>query len=149
MTQSGLAAFDHHNGLVTVPLPKHDGSVQVVSVIDNATAPTEIVLELQIPHGARSELQPDGSVALRIWFDHAEGLTDRGQPSSAFEIAAADGEFKPAQARIEGETVLVSSPAVRQPMYVRYAWQGVVETNLFNAQGFPASTFTSEPEPRR
>ena len=62
MTQSGLAAFDHHNGLVTVPLPKDDGSVQVVSVIYNAAAPTEIVLELQIPHGARSELQPDGSL---------------------------------------------------------------------------------------
>jgi hypothetical protein len=30
---------------------------------------------------------------------------------------------------------------------VRYGWMGVMESNLFNAQGLPASTFTSEPEP--
>ncbi len=92
------------------------------------------------------ELQPDGSLGLRVWFDHGEGLTYRDKAPSGFEVAAPDGKFVPAQARVEGETVLVNALAVPQPVYVRYGWMGVVESNLFNAAGLPASTFTSEPE---
>jgi len=29
-------------------------------------------------------------------------------------------------------------------MYVRYAWENAPDVNLFNAAGFPASSFTSE-----
>ncbi len=96
---------------------------------------------------ATTEVQPDGSVAMRIWFSNADGLTSRGEPIDAFEIAGADHHFVPAQAHIDGETVVVASPAVPQPVYVRYAWQGYVARNLFNAAGLPASTFTSERVP--
>jgi len=96
---------------------------------------------------ATSELQPDGSSALRVWFDHAHGLTARGQPIDAFEVAGEDRHFVPAQARIDGETVLVSATAVPRPVYVRYGWMGVVTNNLFNVAGLPASTFTSETWP--
>ena len=91
------------------------------------------------------QLQGDGNVALRVWFDHAEGLTYRDKPATGFEIAGSDGKFVPAQAHVEGETVLVNAPSVAQPLYVRYGWMSVVENNLFNAEGLPASTFTSEP----
>ncbi len=93
------------------------------------------------------EQQPNGSMALRVWFDHAQGLTDRGSPSRGFEVAGADGKFVPAQARVEGESVVVSSLQVPKPVNVRYGWMGVMETNLFNGEGLPASTFTSEPDP--
>lgn len=93
------------------------------------------------------ELQPDGSTAIRVWFDNAQGLTARGDPIDAFEIAGTDHHFVTAQARIEGETVLVSAPSVAHPAYVRYAWMGVVPDNLYNAAGLPASTFTSESLP--
>ncbi|MGA8529945.1 MAG: sialate O-acetylesterase [Acidobacteriaceae bacterium] len=93
---------------------------------------------------ATAELQPDGSTALRVWFTHAQGLTSHGQPIDAFEIAADDHHFVPAQARIDGDTVIVSSPELRNPVYVRYGWMGVVDHNLYNAAGLPASTFTSE-----
>ena len=96
---------------------------------------------------ATTELQPDGSSVLRVWFNHAQGLTARGQPIDAFEIAGADHHFVPAQARIDGETVVVSSPTVPHPVYVRYAWMGVVPDNLYNAAGLPMSTFTSESWP--
>lgn len=93
---------------------------------------------------ATSEIEPDGTPAMRVWFSNADGLTSRGAPIDAFEIAGADHHFVPAQARIDGETVVVSSPSVPHPVYVRYAWQGYVANNLFNAAGLPASTFTSE-----
>ncbi|WP_380783660.1 sialate O-acetylesterase [Sphingomonas sp. R86520] len=84
--------------------------------------------------------EPDG---MRIWFDHAEGLTGRGAPVAGFEIAAADRNFTPATARIDGETVVVSG-TVPQPRYVRYNWSGAVPGSLYNAVGLPMSTFTSE-----
>lgn len=95
---------------------------------------------------ATTELQPDGSVALRVWFDHGEGLTYQGKPATGFEVAGADGKYVPAEARVEGSTVLVTAQSVAKPVYVRYGWMGVMDSNLFNAQGLPASTFTSEPE---
>ena len=93
---------------------------------------------------ATAELQPDGTTALRVWFDHAQGLTARGQPVDAFEIAGDDHHFVPALARIDGDTVIVSSSALAHPLYVRYGWMGVMPHNLYNAAGLPASTFTSE-----
>jgi sialate O-acetylesterase len=93
---------------------------------------------------ATTELQPDGNTAMRVWFDNAQGLTSHGQPIDAFELAGADDHFVPAQARIAGETVVVSSTALPHPVYVRYGWMGVVANSLFNAAGLPMSTFTSE-----
>ncbi len=93
---------------------------------------------------ATTELQPDGSTALRVWFDHAQGLTAHGQPIDAFEVAGEDHHFVPAQARIDGDTVVVTASAVPHPVYVRYGWMSVVTNNLFNGAGLPASTFTSE-----
>jgi sialate O-acetylesterase len=93
---------------------------------------------------ATAELRPDGSTALRVWFSHAQGLTSHGQPIDAFEVAGADHRFVPAQARIIGESVVVRSTELTNPVYVRYGWMGVVDHNLYNAAGLPASTFTSE-----
>jgi len=91
-----------------------------------------------------TEQQPDGTTALRVWFNHAQGLTTHGGPSTAFEVAGKDHQFVPAQAKIEGETVVVSAGTVPHPMYVRYGWMGVMPDNIFNAAGLPMSTFTSE-----
>jgi sialate O-acetylesterase len=96
---------------------------------------------------ATSELGSNGTFSLRVWFDDAQGLTAKGKPLTAFELAGADRRFIPATARIDGDTVLVNSPQVPHPMFVRFGWAGVVESNLYNASGLPASTFVSEPVP--
>ena len=101
---------------------------------------------------ATTELRPDGTIAMRVWFDNAQGLTTRGQPArssgvAAFELAGPDHHFVPAEARLEGSTVVVSTPALPHPTYVRYGWSSVVRAFLYNAAGLPASTFTSEPVP--
>ena len=95
-----------------------------------------------------TELQPDGSAALRIWFDHAEGLTSHGQPVTGFEVAGADHRFVPATARLEGTTAVVQAAAGTVPVYVRYDWASFVEHTLFNGEGLPTSTFTSERDPQ-
>jgi sialate O-acetylesterase len=96
---------------------------------------------------ATTELQKDGSVALRVWFGHADGLSFHGSQSVGFELAGPDHHFVPAEAVIEGNSVLVHSPAQRHPEFVRFGWSGVVQSNLYNSEGLPASTFTSEPAP--
>ena len=96
---------------------------------------------------AAPELQPDGTAAIRIWFDHARGLTLKGSQPDAFELAGADHKFSPADATIERDTVLVASKQVAHPVYVRYGYPGVISEYLYNADGFPASTFTSEENP--
>ncbi|MGH7995997.1 MAG: sialate O-acetylesterase [Opitutaceae bacterium] len=81
---------------------------------------------------------------IRAWFDHADGLTAKGGPLVGFEIAGADRTFRPATARIDGDSVWLSSPRVPHPRYVRYAWASDPVANLFNGAGLPASPFTSE-----
>lgn len=87
----------------------------------------------------------DGS-ALRVWFDHAEGLKTRdGGAVKGFVIAGADKKWVPADAKIDGTTVVVSSSSVGNPMYVRYAWENnPASANLVNSAGLPASLFRSD-----
>jgi sialate O-acetylesterase len=61
------------------------------------------------------------------------------------EIAGADGKYLLAEAKIDGDTVVVSSAAVAAPMGVRYAWVNFpAGCNLFNAAGLPAAQFRSD-----
>ena len=62
-------------------------------------------------------------------------------------IAGADRVFHPAEARIEGESLLVSSPAVKEPAAVRFGWGAADGTNLWNAAGLPAASFRTDDWP--
>ncbi|HEY0784610.1 MAG TPA: sialate O-acetylesterase, partial [Acidobacteriaceae bacterium] len=85
---------------------------------------------------------PEGA-GMRVWFDHAEGLRTKGAPEG-FEVAGADHRFHPADAQVEGSTVLATAAGVEHPRYVRYAWANAPHANLYNAAGLPASPFISE-----
>jgi sialate O-acetylesterase len=98
---------------------------------------------------ATHELLPDGSNAMRVWFDHGDGLKAGSGGAQGFEIAGEDHHFVAATARIEGASVVVSSSAVAKPVYVRFGWTSYFPTNLYNAAGLPASTFTSDESPLR
>ena len=79
--------------------------------------------------------------ALRVWFDHAAGLTAKGGPPAGFEVAGADGKYVAADAKIDGSSVIVSSSTVPDPISVRYAWAPNPTCNLYNREGLPASPF--------
>jgi len=83
--------------------------------------------------------------ALRVRFTHAGArLVARGGGVTALEIAGRDRVFHPAAAQIDGDTLLVSSPQVDEPVAVRYAWSNSPEANLYNDAGLPAPPFRSD-----
>jgi sialate O-acetylesterase len=83
---------------------------------------------------------------IRVRFDPGAGLVAKGGPLRQFAIAAADRKFVWAEATIDGDSVLVSSPAVPRPAFVRYAWaDNPVGANLVNTAGLPAAPFRTDP----
>ncbi len=82
--------------------------------------------------------------AIRVSFTHAAGLVARGGAPTQFAVAGKDGQFEPAEARIEGEAVVLTSAKVKEPLFVRYAWCEFCETNLYNAAGLPAGPFRTD-----
>jgi len=99
-----------------------------------------------------SEIDPNGPLYLShavegsaIWvkFDHAGGgLAARdGKPLTHFEVAGKDGIFHPAEAKIDGSSVLISSAAVPEPRRARFAWSKLAIANLMNKEDLPATAF--------
>ncbi|MHB0935880.1 MAG: sialate O-acetylesterase [Armatimonadota bacterium] len=82
--------------------------------------------------------------AIRLFFEYAEGgLVSKGE-LSGFAIAGADRQFTKADAVIDGETVVVSSPAVPAPVAVRYGWAEDPICTLYNQAGLPMSPFRTD-----
>ena len=85
---------------------------------------------------------------VRIRFKHASGLkTSDGGPVKGFAIAGADRKFVWAEARIDGQTVVVWSPSISRPVAVRYGWADNPAVNLFNKADLPASPFRTDDWP--
>lgn len=86
--------------------------------------------------------------AIRLHFAHADGgLVVKGAKLEEFSIAGDDRKWVWADARIEGDTVIVSSPSVLNPTQVRYAWQSNPTATLFNGAGLPATPFRTDKWP--
>ena len=86
---------------------------------------------------------------VRLFFKNiGSGLVARDGAPASFAIAGKDGNFVWADAKIDGDTVLVWSDKVKEPAEVRYAWAGYPgNANLYNKEGFPASPFrTAKPD---
>lgn len=80
--------------------------------------------------------------AMKLYFDSAEGLTTRdGEAPDWFEMAGKDRVFKKAKAVIEGETVIITSAEVPEPLAMRFAWNKLAIPNLVNGAGLPTSAF--------
>lgn len=83
---------------------------------------------------------------IRLTFDHVgSGLTSRDEePLTWFQIAGEDKQFVEAEATIDGDTVVVSSDAISNPVAVRFGWHQSAEPNLINKEGLPASPFRTD-----
>ncbi len=89
----------------------------------------------------------DGTKAV-VTFDHAEGLHAKSGPVRGFALAGADQLWHAADAEIEGNTVVLTSPAVPKPVAARYAWKtNAADANLYNGAGFPTSIFRTDSWP--
>jgi len=88
----------------------------------------------------------EGNTVVLSFTGIGSGLMSKGGSElQQFAIAGADKKFVWADARIEGDHVVVSSPDVSEPLYVRYAWADNPEgANLYNKEGLPASPFRTD-----
>lgn len=93
------------------------------------------------------ELTVRGKEAVLTFTDVHGGLEAKGDKLLGFTIAGEDKKFHNAEARIEGETVIVTSPQVEAPVAVRYGWANFPVVNLFNKAGLPASPFRTDDFP--
>ena len=86
---------------------------------------------------------------IRIYFKHTDGglKTANNEIIKGFTIAGVDHKFHWADAVIEGNTIVVSSPAVAFPVAVRYAWADNPICNLYNGANLPASPFRTDDWP--
>jgi sialate O-acetylesterase len=96
---------------------------------------------------------PAGSIvsgnAISVSFKHTNGglKSITGGPLAGFQIAAADQQWKPAEAKIVGETVVASSAEIAEPVAVRYAWKDWPDYSITNGAGLPASPFRTDDWP--
>ncbi len=88
------------------------------------------------------------SGALKLkFFNTAGGLVVKGERLGEFSVAGADHQWHWANAKIEGDHVIVSSPKVSAPQAARYAWQANPQATLFNQAGLPAAPFRTDDWP--
>jgi sialate O-acetylesterase len=98
---------------------------------------------------AYENMKTEGS-KIALSFSHAGGgLVAKGDALTGFAIAGADRKFVPAEAKFEGEQVVVWNPRVEQPVAVRYGWANYPVVNLYNQAGLPASPFRTDDFPMR
>jgi sialate O-acetylesterase len=85
----------------------------------------------------------DGKAILT--FKNADaGLEARGSELTGFTVAGTDGKFVRAEAMVQGNQVIVSSPSVHEPVAVRFGWDNHPVVNLWGKDGLPASPFRTD-----
>jgi sialate O-acetylesterase len=92
-------------------------------------------------------MRREGS-AIRLRFGDTDGgLQVHGDKLASFAIAGADRHFVWADAKIEGDTIVVQAPSVADPVAVRYAWADNPTCSLYNGAGLPALPFRTDKWP--
>ena len=129
------------------PTNKQDVAARLVRIARHVAYREDLVYSGPRFRQATTETATTGDRAarIRVWFDSVGGgLKARdGAAVKGFEVAGDDKRFYPAEARIDGATVVAASPQVTQPVAVRYAWASNPDANLINAEGLPAGLFRS------
>ncbi|MDP4292692.1 MAG: sialate O-acetylesterase, partial [Bacteroidota bacterium] len=83
---------------------------------------------------------------IRLQFKSTDaGLICKGDKLKGFAIAGEDKKFVWADAKIDGNSVIVSSPAIAKPVAVRYGWGSNPPTSLYNKANLPSSPFRTDP----
>ncbi len=83
---------------------------------------------------------------VRLQFNHADGglKIKEGDQLKGFAIAGDNKKFVWAEAKIDGDEIVVWNPNIPQPVSVRYAWASNPVCNLYNGAGLPASPFRTD-----
>lgn len=79
-----------------------------------------------------------------VRMSHTDGGLVGREGLKGFVICGTDQQWKPAEVKIDGEKLFVSSPEVPKPVAVRYAWHEMPVVSLWNGAGLPASPFRTD-----
>lgn len=99
------------------------------------------------PEFSKMQIEPPTGDHIRLYFKHVHGglmIKPGDKKLTGFAIAGSDKKFVWADAVIDGDTILVSSPEVAEPKHVRYGWAWNPLVNLYNKEGLPALTFRTD-----
>jgi len=111
-----------------------------------AVALRQIYLRSEFPVTPRFDSMTVAGKTIRLRFrDVGEGLVSRtGDKLKGFAIAGSDRRFIAAEARLEGNEVIVSSDDVKEPVAIRYAWVNVPAVSLEDRSGSPLAPFRTD-----
>ena len=85
---------------------------------------------------------------IRVYFDNAEdGLMSKGDTLKEFFIAGKDQNFLPAEAKIDGNSIIAWNERIKKPVAVRFAFRNATQPNLFNKEGLPVDPFRTDDWP--
>lgn len=88
------------------------------------------------------KIERNGNELVLYFKNSGEGLTTSDEQSPDwFKIAGANGLYLPAQARIDGDKVILTNESIERPCAVTFAWSDKAEPNLRNSAGLPAGSF--------
>lgn len=87
------------------------------------------------------KIKLDGDKAILTFTHVGGGLMAKDGELKGFTIFGSDKKFAPAEAKIEGQTVVVTATNISQALAVAYGWANVPDVNLFNKEGLPATPF--------
>lgn len=88
----------------------------------------------------------DNKGSVVVSFDYSRGISASNKKNNiiGFELAEYDGLYFPANAETNGMSIVLHSPKVKNPQYIRYGWEPFTRANLVNADNLPASTFKAK-----
>ena len=92
-------------------------------------------------------MRVDGNKVVLKFKHVGDGLTVQGDKLKGFTIAGQDKKFYNADAEVAGDTVVVHSDRVEEPVAVRYGWDNYPVVNLANKNGLLASPFRTDEFP--
>jgi sialate O-acetylesterase len=85
---------------------------------------------------------------IRVTLKYADGLRARNNgPLNGFAIRGADGKWQWAQAKIDGQDLILSNDQIPEPVAVRYAWAANPIISVENEAGLPLRPFRTDSDP--
>lgn len=136
-----ISAFDRGDHSDIHPRDKQTVGMRLAKKAEQMVYKRDVIADGPAFAGIRKE-----GAKFRIFFRNTgSGLTTAdGKAPTGFVLGSRTGGLYPAQAEIDGNTVVLSSPLVPEPERVRYAFTGYCPVNLCNKEGFPALPFRSD-----
>ena len=84
---------------------------------------------------------------IKLWFNNTDrGLISKG-PLTEFFIAGEDQKFVPAEAKIEGNSIVLWNKNIDKPVAVRYGFRNGAMLKLYNKEGVPVNLFRTDDWP--